>query len=245
VTEPSAEFVRQFGDSMPQRYRKSYDANAIAAHARIALERGTEACSVGAFHSNRAPGTALCVVAEDRPGLLALISAALVMTGLDVIDAEAYTRERRSGKAEAVDVFWVRHAEIDQRKTRVSKDEIAALRQTLADLIEGRRDPRQATPSQRAPAIAARTGTVVRFLEGENGKLTTLEVETSDRSGLLLALSRALYELRVQIVASAVRTVDERVFDRFDIVELDGSFIDSARRLEIQVAVMSAVQPAA
>jgi hypothetical protein len=35
------------------------------------------------------------------------------------------------------------------------------------------------------------------------------------------------------------------VFDRFSIVELDGSPISAGRRLEIQVAVLTAVDPVA
>jgi hypothetical protein len=40
-----------------------------------------------------------------------------------------------------------------------------------------------------------------------------------------------------------VKTVSNRVFDRFHIVEFDGSAIGAARRLEIQVAVLTAVDP--
>jgi UTP:GlnB (protein PII) uridylyltransferase len=70
-----------------------------------------------------------------------------------------------------------------------------------------------------------------------------LEVETDDRSGLLLALAHALFEQNVQIEESEVRTVEGRVYDRFHIVEFDSKPINPARRLEIQVAVLSAIQP--
>jgi [protein-PII] uridylyltransferase len=83
----------------------------------------------------------------------------------------------------------------------------------------------------------------VRFIENADGNFSTLEVETGDRSGLLLALSQALYNQRVQIVGSQVKTVNNRVFDRFHIVELDGTAIGASRRLEIQVAVLSAIDP--
>jgi UTP:GlnB (protein PII) uridylyltransferase len=86
---------------------------------------------------------------------------------------------------------------------------------------------------------------VVRFIESQDGVFSTLEVETGDRSGLLLALAQALFQQRVQIVGSQVKTTGTRVFDRFHIVEFDGSPISSARRLDIQVAVISAVDPVA
>ncbi|MGC4091877.1 MAG: hypothetical protein QM756_29135 [Polyangiaceae bacterium] len=84
---------------------------------------------------------------------------------------------------------------------------------------------------------------MVRFIENADGNFSTLEVETGDRSGLLLALSQALFQQRVQIIGSQVKTVKGRVYDRFHIVEFDGSAIGAARRLEIQVAVLSAVDP--
>ena len=84
--------------------------------------------------------------------------------------------------------------------------------------------------------------TVVRFLEDADGQLSTLEVETSDRSGLLLALFQALFEQKVTIDESEVKTFEGKVRDRFHIVELSGAPISPERRLEIQVAVIGALE---
>jgi [protein-PII] uridylyltransferase len=183
------------------------------------------------------------MIADDRPGLLATISAAIVMCGLDVVYAEAHTRRLPNGRAEAVDVFFLRNASPEQRKARVTQKEIATLQDTLIGLLEGRIDERGATPVRIARPSSNDGGTVVRFIESRDGVLGTLEVETGDRSGLLLALSRALFEQHVQIIESEVKTVNDRVYDRFTVVELDGSPISAERRLQIQVAVMSAIEP--
>lgn len=240
--DDSAE-VTAFGASLPESYRRNFDATAIAAHTKIARERESASANVGSFISSRVPGSAVCVVADDRPGLLATISAALVLCGLDVIEAEAYTRRIDQRANEAVDVFWVRHEKEQQRKLRVSKEEIDLLRTTLIGLLDGKLDRRRADPSVRPPPTPSASETVVRFIEGQDGVFSTLEVETGDRSGLLLALAQALFQQRVQIVGSQVKTTGTRVFDRFHIVEFDGSPISSARRLDIQVAVISAVDP--
>lgn len=238
-----SEELRSFAASLPESYRKNFDLVAIGAHAKIARERESAPANVGLFFSNRVPGSAICVVADDRPGLLATISAALVLCGLDVIEAEAYTRRVARTADEAVDVFWVRHENVAQRKLRVSKEEIDLLRQTLIGLLDGKLDRRRADPSVRPPATPSSSETVVRFIEGQDGVFSTLEVETGDRSGLLLALAQALFQQRVQIVGSQVKTTGTRVYDRFHIVEFDGSPISPARRLDIQVAVISAVDP--
>ena len=240
---PTEQFVRSFAASLPESYRKNFDAAAIAQHARTSLERGNATANVGAFFSNRIPGDALCVVAEDRPGLLATISAALYACNLDVIEAEAYNRRINRTQYEAVDVFWVRHDTASRRGARVSKEEIAELQKTLAGLLEGKLERRRLGDSQRPTATPSSCETVVRFIENADGDFATLEVETGDRSGLLLALSQALYQQRVQIIGSQVKTLGGRVFDRFHIVELDHLPISPARRLEIQVAILSAIDP--
>jgi [protein-PII] uridylyltransferase len=235
--------VRSFAASLPPSYRANFDASAILAHSRVARERESAPANIGAFFSNRVPGAAICVVADDRPGLLATISAALVMCGLDVIEAEAYTRRVAGKQDEAVDIFWVRHEDPSDQRLRLSHEEIVQLCQTLIGLIEGKLDRRKVDPSARPAVTPAAKETVVRFIEGEDGTFATLEVETFDRSGLLLALSQALFAQRVQIVGSQVKTRGGRVFDRFHIVELDNKPISPARRLDIQVAVLSAIDP--
>ncbi|HTQ02474.1 MAG TPA: hypothetical protein VMI54_01415 [Polyangiaceae bacterium] len=226
---------------MPESYRKHFDARAVAAHFSIAESRGTDVVAVGAFPTDR-NGTALCVVAEDRPGLLATISAALVLARLDVIEAEAYTRRQAGKPDEALDIFWVRQDPPELRGEPVGVEHVAQLKSTLTGLLEGKLD-RSRVDSARRLATPAAVETVVRFIEGSDGSFATLEVETGDRSGLLLALSQALFAQRVQIIGSQVKTTGARVFDRFSIVEFDGSPISAARRLEIQVAVLSAVDP--
>jgi [protein-PII] uridylyltransferase len=235
--------IRLFARSLPESYRKNFEIGAVGQHARVALERESLAANVGLFFSSRGQGDAICVVADDRPGLLATISAALVICGLDVIEAEAYTRKLPHQHDEALDVFWVRHEALDRRAERVSREEVDHLRQTLVGLLEGKVERRRLGDGTKLAPTPAASETVVRFIENADGNFSTLEVETGDRSGLLLALSQALFQQRVQIIGSQVKTLKGRVYDRFHIVELDGSPIGTSRRLEIQVAILSAVDP--
>ncbi|HEX6272133.1 MAG TPA: hypothetical protein VFZ53_03810, partial [Polyangiaceae bacterium] len=122
-----------FEASMPESYRRNFDGAAVAVHARLSNSRAKHGVKVGSFPSAR-PGTALCVVADDRPGLLATISAALVIQRLDVIEAEAYTRRERGRPDEAVDVFWVRHDPPEKRGTPVTPEDVEGLRATLSGL---------------------------------------------------------------------------------------------------------------
>jgi [protein-PII] uridylyltransferase len=236
--------VKQFVASLPDRYRELFNYAAAEVHARIAHARGDTLANVGWFLSDRA-GDALCVVADDRSGLLATIAAAFVLCGLDVIDAEAFTRQTSGARQEAVDLFWVRNVSTDAQSKvgRLADHDVARIRETLIGLLQG--DIRPPTPASVIPkAEIPELAAVVRFKESADGAFATLEVEAGDRPGLLLALSRSLYENRVQIVSCEAKSSSGRVQDRFSVVEQDGSAISPTRRLELQVAVLTAVEKA-
>ncbi|HEY5957756.1 MAG TPA: hypothetical protein VIV60_14430 [Polyangiaceae bacterium] len=237
-------YVKAFAESLPSSYRSAFDWAATAEHAATSQRRRPGLPGVGICFAPRFPGHAVCVVADDRPGLLATISAALISERLDVIAAEAYTRRLSAEGREAVDIFWVKLLDGADPERPLSKELLDHLETTLGQLLTGNYDPHSARiPTQPPPARTSEVSeTVVRFIEDRGGMLSTLEVETSDRRGLLLVLARSLYEQKVQIVSSSVRTENGRVKDRFEVTELDDTPIRPERRLLVQVAVLNAVQ---
>ncbi len=238
----SFEYTTAFAESLPKAYAEKYDPDVVVAHATVAAARADAPAKVGLFAR---AGNGLCVVAEDRPGLLALISASLVVCRMDVNAAEVFTR-KTGGHREAVDLFWVRKLDVAPG-TRLVQADVERVEATLLRYLGGT-DPRSEVEKRIAEQTAATPpkpmNATVRFVGDEAGGLATLEVETTDRSGLLYSLASALFGQRVQIVESEVRTVEDKVLDRFRVLEFDGSAIVSARRLEIQVAILNAIEPA-
>jgi UTP:GlnB (protein PII) uridylyltransferase len=240
---PSADFVAAFVESLPRAYAKKYDPEVVIAHAGVSAFRGTEKVAVGLF--GRA-GNGLCVVADDRPGLLAIFAASLVACHFDVNHAEVFTRSVPQGGKEAVDLFWVRKLDAPPG-TQLVKADAERLHSVISRFLAGAEDPRVAVEKEAARTAAGprrQVDATVRFVPDQSGGLATLEVETTDRSGLLFSLASALFSQKCQIVESEVHTDEGRVFDRFRLVELDGSPINSSHRLEIQVAVLNAIEPA-
>jgi [protein-PII] uridylyltransferase len=226
---PGAQSAQEFSLTLPEAYRQRFSPAEIAAHAHITFKRGERSVSVGTFPSRESSGYAICVSAVDRPGLLSLISRALNESGYDIDSAEAFRRQ--VSPAEALDVFWIRSP-----KEQLDDQHIEHFAHALEMLVDGVISEH---PIIIGPAGAE--GTTVRFMEGADGGLAVLEVETTDRSGLLYAITRALHRAEVQIITSQIRTHGSMVFDRFTIEELDGSPISNERRLFIQVAVLSAL----
>ncbi len=68
-----------------------------------------------------------------------------------------------------------------------------------------------------------------------------LEIETNDRTGLLLSVCQCLFGQGVQIVGSHIKTHSGRVSGRFELIERSDRPIEHARRHVIKHAVLSAV----
>jgi UTP:GlnB (protein PII) uridylyltransferase len=234
-------WLKNFSASLPGSYRNRYRLEEIGLHASIAKARGSQPARVGVVPTE-GDGLGICVVAKDAPGLFSNIAAALRLQGFDIVHAEAYTRKLASGEREVLDLFRLQVQHGLTRDTSAATDVAAAISATLHDLLAGKLDPSQALPAPEPEPVGTFHDTRVRFIEGDDGALCTLEVETDDRSGLLLTLARALSNQQVSVERSEVRTLASRVLDRFTLAEQDGSPISEARRLNIQVAVISAIE---
>ena len=91
--------------ALPARERAGVDRRARARRRASAARRAAHVARVPSRHPEAAE---LCVVAEDRPGLLASIAAAITANRLEVLAAQVYSRAGRATACEAVDLFWVR-----------------------------------------------------------------------------------------------------------------------------------------
>lgn len=231
-----------FHDSMPERYREAFAPHAIIEHAAIAQRRAGAPAHAEIWRSLPTGVAIVCIVADDRPGLLSFISASLVVHAMDVVAAQAYTRAPAEGRvAEAVDFLWLRR-DADHALPVLDAD-VARIAEVMRALVTGEVTLeaviRGARPLRPAPPGAS---TRVTFDERPDAGLGVLTVETFDRPGLLLAITQALFHARVQIIASDATTKRGRVVDSFTIVELDGAPIRQHRRGAVQMAVLSAIE---
>lgn len=88
--------------SMPTSYHEAFDDEAVEAHAEVVSRRHGSATRVEIWKELPERVVAICIVAEDRPGLLSQISAALVAQEIDVVSAHAYCRSVETGGKEAI-----------------------------------------------------------------------------------------------------------------------------------------------
>jgi [protein-PII] uridylyltransferase len=220
------------------------DLEAIATHARVAASRGDRRATVQRVPSRHPEAAELCVVAADRPGLLASIAAAITANRLEVLAAQVYSRDAERG-AEAVDLFWVRDREggtagVERAMSRLARDleEVCAGRVSPADLLSSRIGGGSPWRERPSPAVP----TEVQVDDRASPRHTVVEVFAKDRPGLLYTVSRALHELGLSIALSKINTEGTRVADVFYVNELDGSRVRPGPRFAaIHEALVRAV----
>lgn len=239
---------------MPREYAATFDDATIGQHAAIVLGRPPGRAFVRLCETCADGDSLLCVVAEDEPGLLALVCAAFVTQHLDVRAARVYARRVPDERGEAVDFFWVRVVGAEAPSV-VTDARVQLVEETLerflgrADLQDDSRDsqsevklkaptarPPAFRPSQRSPSVHFDSRSLA---EGSS----VLVLEAPDTPRLLLAITRALAAEGVDIIASDVRTVDGWAHDRFTLEEA-GSSLGATTRECVLAAVQQVMQHA-
>jgi [protein-PII] uridylyltransferase len=239
--------IERFLASMPDRYVLANAPEAIVAHARVALERGrTRAPVAAALAPSRHPEVSeLCVVAQDAPGLLARIAAAITASRLEVLGAQVYSCAMPGGPADAVDLFWIRDsrhgdAGVAQAMPRLMRD-LEAVTTGAVDPSELLRDRIGTTsPWRERPSPAVPSEVVID--DRASPRHTVIEVFAKDRPGLLYVVADALHRLGLSIALSKINTEGTKVSDVFYVNELDGMKVAPGPRFKaIREALLSAV----
>jgi hypothetical protein len=138
MTGMPPDFARSFRDSMPPSYRQHLSSEDIAEHAEIAWRRGKQLAHAEIW-STRPNAIVICVVADDRSGLPALIRATVVAHELNVSASQSYSRKNERGQSEAVHFLWLATTH-EGNGNAVLEQDISSLRESLCQLLRGETD---------------------------------------------------------------------------------------------------------
>ena len=225
-----------FLETMPAAYALAFTTSEVLEHERVVARRGAQ--RVHAELCSGPSGEQVCVVAEDRPGLLALVTDALLVHGLSIRSAKVYCRRSDDGQSEAVDFFQLQHGKGDI-SARVGAAELGAFLQTLSELVA--EDELAASRPSTIPPPSFPATRVYFELEALRRGEATLLVEAPDTEGLLNAISNALHAQNVHIRASEIRTEGGVAHDLFELVSNDAEPLGEVRLCDIQQAVHAAL----
>ncbi|HKU44655.1 MAG TPA: ACT domain-containing protein, partial [Polyangiales bacterium] len=217
LAEPERSAVQAFLAELPERYLLANSPAEIRRHQLIAAGRGDET-RVRVTESSFGEGTLqIVVVSNDRPGLLAELTAALSLHRYNVDSAQLYTRKREGKPDEAFDIFAVTHPGLGIEADLEAN--IQELSQTIQELIEGRTTAERALQRRAKTPTWARTGPRIKTEVGvdnnASSRYTVVDVYTRDRPELLHTIARTLHQHGLTIALAKVNTQGKRVADVF------------------------------
>jgi [protein-PII] uridylyltransferase len=237
-----AESFEEFTTSMPTSYRDAFEGDDVEAHAEIVARRSGSATRVEIWKDLPERVVAICIVADDRPGLLSQISAALVALEIDVVSAHAYCRTRPDGSREAIDFLWIRRvARANGSVGLIRERDVAAIGEMVDALVRGNAKFDASVRFARAIRSASES-TRVLFDDGAGDGTMVLTVEATDRPGLLLVVTKAIFRAQLQIIGLRATSDGGRAIDRFHLAELDGKPLVQARLLSLQIEIFTALE---
>ncbi len=224
--------LQSFIDEMPDRYFLANPVDVVRRHARISRDRSEAIATVRVGPGPSEDVEEVVLIAGDRSGLLADMTAVFAAHDLSVLKAQIYTRQRESGN-EVFDVFWVRVGDHTPTPTRLAE----ALQEDLVQRITNRITAqdliaRQSTP----PPWSVRPGpdvpTQISVDNNASARYTVVDVFTRDRVGLLHEIARTLHQLDLTIALSKVNTEGQSVADVFYVADHDGNKVHDLDKLK-------------
>jgi UTP:GlnB (protein PII) uridylyltransferase len=232
--------MNHFVATMPAVYERLYGTAEVAEHAAIASRRGARPVHAELWQS--ATGPMLCVVAEDRPGLLALVTDALLAQGMAIQNARAFCRQVGRDWSEAVDFLELRAlGGPGDVAAQLDSDGLQAFAQSLTELIASDTAQRSASSASSVPRRPNEKARVYFERQSPAEGRYLLVVDAPDSNGLLHAVSSALHDMGMRIIACDIRTVAGHTRDRFEVEPTSERPLNDGELCDVQLAVLDAL----
>jgi [protein-PII] uridylyltransferase len=237
--DPVSELVA----SMPSAYPQIFEGRDIIEHANIVNARRSARAYAAEWRQLPGGTVIVCVVADDVPGLLSLVSAAFVAHHLDVTSAQIFCRPTPKG-VEAVDFFWLRRARPSRLPQHIDSTEITSVSRMLDELVGEEAQARKLAVKELervAPELPVRPRVFYDTRALRRGEVI-LNIVTPDRPGLLLAITLSLVSQGLEVAASEVRTDQGVASDRFTLRDANGGALSANRLADIQRQIIGALK---
>ncbi len=236
------EFLDHFLAAMPERYVYSNEPPDIVRHSRFARQAQMSRVNVTVMTTND-PYVEVGFIADDRPGLLAMITATLTAARCKVISAQVYSWTDQFGRMRALDLFWVRSGEsvagVMAALTKLERDFTRLVGQELSpgELVTG-----GAGRSRWSDRPTPKVQTEVTIDNRCATQHSVIEVTTKDQLGLLFWLANTLLHLDLQISLAKINTEGTQVADVFYVTESSGAKLSGTERIEeVKTSILSTI----
>lgn len=215
------DIVRHIGMARSMREALKNDAGPVFSF--NACENPVEDCSEITF------------LAKDRPGLFADMAGVLALNSVNILSADIYTWKDGT----AVDIF-----KATKPLDPIDPDRIwRKVRSDLEGTFEGKFSPAGLLGRKRASSVLSSHEKSSRPLQvvidnSASDFFTLIEVFADNRVGFLYLITKALFDLRLDIRIAKIATKGDQIADVFYVRDLEGQKIEDEERLkEIEEAL--------
>jgi [protein-PII] uridylyltransferase len=224
-------------------YWLTHDVETLARQARLvrAADEEKKPLTVATRVDEFREVTEVTVHTADHAGLFSRIAGAMASVGANIVDARITTMS----DGMALDTLWVQDR---NRGAFEGPDTQARIETAIERSLSGKLKLKQAIEKRpsRFPKRARGMTVAPRVLIDNKASTThtVVEVNGTDRAGLLHRLTRKLAQLNLQIAAAKISTYGESIVDVFYVKDLFGLKIQSERKLDgIREAMLEELEP--
>jgi len=175
----------------------------------------------------------ISVVQDDSAGAFSRVAGVLTLNGLDIVAASALTEPGRALSRFVVDRSGFDAGRLSTQLERGVEGKLAL----DARVSERRRTYAQTFKRSSASPIEPR----VTFDNESSDQASIIEVSCRDEIGVLFRISRALSEMRVEILTARIQTIGDVVVDSFYVTCDDEKLTDENHIREVERAVIHAI----
>ena len=222
-------------------YWLTFDTDTLAHQARVIREADQEQLplSIRTRVRNDIDVTELTIYTQDHPGLFSRVAGAISAIDANIVDAKAFT----TPQGMALETFWLQ----DNEDTALSASgTLARLTVQIERALAGEMKREEAQVQRTfVPARIKVFKVPPRVIIDNKASAThtVIEINGRDRPGFLYLVTRALFNLSLQISSAKISTFGERAVDVFYVKDGFGTKITHESRLaKIRETLLDAIR---
>lgn len=230
---PASELIAEKLDQFPAHYLLETAPARIADDLRVTMSRQQDEIHVEAIYDSETGTVEYRIITHEdlAPGCFHKLSGVLSAKRLAILSAAICTTH----DGVIIDVYRVRDADHAGEIPSWRVDEVAT---AIRKVLRGELDVGSLLKSRGRFAVNASKGPVsdlpmrVVIDNKSSDRYTVIDVFAHDRPGLLYAITRELYELKLSVILAKIATHFDQVLDVFYVTDAKQRKIDDVERLK-------------
>lgn len=224
LRDVSDEAVRQHCRQMPPSYVLNAEVGEIAMHIVFARRLAQENPLIHFFDPAGGSLTevTVCTYEEPSPGLFSKITGAFFASGINIHQAQVFTRSSRPEVA--IDTFWV-----DFNGTQLEERHKERLQVAIREVLAGNITVDRLLHSRGKPPPESISLDMLKLNNQVSDDHTVVEIRAADQAGLLYVTATALSKLGLDIGTAKITTWAGKAENAFYVTDDQGRKVDDER----------------